>query len=135
MIFVDTGAWFALAVKEDADHEEAVAWLETNGEVLVTSDYVVVETINLIRFRDRTERGHRAACDWATKLWAGELAIVRSIGSAYRASATEILRKYGDKVFSFTDCSSFALMEAEGIPVAFAFDHNFDQYPGIRREP
>jgi len=28
MIFVDTGAWFALAVREDQDHAAAVDWLD-----------------------------------------------------------------------------------------------------------
>ncbi|NCO36845.1 MAG: hypothetical protein GW893_23675 [Armatimonadetes bacterium] len=44
MIFVDTGAWFALAVQEDHDHREALDWLDRNDEVLINSDYGILET-------------------------------------------------------------------------------------------
>ena len=42
--------------------------------------------------------------------------------------AWEIFVKYRDKTFSFTDCSSFALMERIGITEVFAFDEHFTQY-------
>ena len=43
-------------------------------------------------------------------------------------NAWRILKKYGDKDFSFTDCTSFALMEQEAISTAFTFDKHFSQY-------
>ena len=49
MIFVDTGAWFAVAVKNDPDHSAAMRWLSANREPLVTTDYVLAETATLIR--------------------------------------------------------------------------------------
>ncbi len=33
-----------------------------------------------------------------------------------------------DETFSFTDCTSFALMERRGVAIAFAFDDHFRQY-------
>ena len=59
MIFVDTGAWFAVAVRNDPDHEAAIRWLERNREPLITTDHVLAETATLIRMRDKTARGHR----------------------------------------------------------------------------
>jgi hypothetical protein len=44
VIFVDTGAWFAVAVGNDP----------------AATDYVLAETATLIRMRDKTARGHRA---------------------------------------------------------------------------
>jgi uncharacterized protein len=44
VIFVDTGAWFAVAVRNDPDHEAAMRWLRANREPLVTTDYVLAET-------------------------------------------------------------------------------------------
>ncbi len=48
MIFVDTGAWFAAFVPNDADHSAADAWLETNTDLLVTTDYVIDELLTLM---------------------------------------------------------------------------------------
>ena len=49
MIFVDTGAWFAAFVPNDADHAMADAWLETNTDLLVTIDYVIDELLGSVR--------------------------------------------------------------------------------------
>ena len=44
------------------------------------------------------------------------------------AKAKEIIGKYTDKRFSFTDATSFAVMERLGLHTAFAFDPHFRQY-------
>ena len=51
MIFTDTGAWFASVVPDDEDHEKAVAWLAQNREPLLTTDYIVDETLTLLSAR------------------------------------------------------------------------------------
>lgn len=51
MIFVDTGAWFASLIPVDPDHAAASAWLAQNREALLTTDYVVDETLTLLRAR------------------------------------------------------------------------------------
>ena len=38
-----------------------------------------------------------------------------------------IFCRYKDKELSFTDCTSFAIMEKFGIKNAFAFDEDFDK--------
>ena len=47
MIFVDTGAWFALFVPTDPDHLAAESWMERNTEPLVTTDYIIDELLTL----------------------------------------------------------------------------------------
>lgn len=49
MIFVDTGAWFAAVVPSDPDHEAASQWLSQNSEPLLTTDYVIDETLTLYK--------------------------------------------------------------------------------------
>jgi hypothetical protein len=49
--------------------------------------------------------------------------------------AWTIFRSHSDKGWSFTDCTSFALMRRLGISTAFAFDRHFSQMKGIRRVP
>ena len=56
MIFVDTGAWYASLVPIDPNHEKAVAWLTTNRSPLVTTDYVIDETLTLLRARGERQR-------------------------------------------------------------------------------
>jgi predicted nucleic acid-binding protein len=42
--------------------------------------------------------------------------------------AKGIIGRYTDKTFSYTDTTSFAVMERLGIREAFAFDPHFQQY-------
>jgi predicted nucleic acid-binding protein len=42
--------------------------------------------------------------------------------------ALDILTRYTDKDFSYTDATSFAVMERLGIGTVFTFDHHFGQY-------
>ena len=43
-------------------------------------------------------------------------------------AARDIIARYADKEFSYTDAVSFAIMERLGIGTAFAFDDDFRQY-------
>lgn len=42
--------------------------------------------------------------------------------------AWEILKNFSDKEFSYTDATSFIVMESLTIDTAFAFDEHFKQY-------
>jgi len=42
--------------------------------------------------------------------------------------AREIIERYADKDFSYTDAASFALMERIGCDAAFTYDRHFEQY-------
>lgn len=133
MIFVDTGAWFAIAVRNDPDHDAAMAWIEGNHDALITTDYVMSETATLIRMRDKTPRGHRLAVRVASSLLRQQAAILEKVTDRDLAQALSVFRKFSDHTFSFVDCISFVVMERLGI--SHAFDHHFDEYPGIRRLP
>lgn len=135
MIFVDTGAWFAVAVRHDPDHEAAMTWLGRNREPLATTDYILAETATLLRIRDKTARGHRLATRVATSILRGESAILEKVNGRDLERALGVFRTYRDHVFSFVDCTSFVIMERLGINHAFAFDRHFDEYPGILRVP
>ncbi|MEH2458374.1 type II toxin-antitoxin system VapC family toxin [Nostoc sp.] len=51
MIFVDTSAWFASIVPSDTEHQAASSWVNQNIQPLLTTDYVVDETLTLLRTR------------------------------------------------------------------------------------
>jgi uncharacterized protein len=64
MIFVDTGAWFASFVPGDLDHASAARWLTLNTDPLLTTDFVVDETLTLLKARGESRRALRSADDF-----------------------------------------------------------------------
>ena len=65
MVFVDTGAWFALFVPSEANHAPVKAWLDASTEPLLTTDYCIDETLTLLLKRGRAPR---AMGGWASFL-------------------------------------------------------------------
>jgi predicted nucleic acid-binding protein len=59
MILVDTGAWFALSVPADPDHQAATAFAEANREQLFITVYIVDELLTLCRMRRQMQRAIR----------------------------------------------------------------------------
>lgn len=131
MIFVDTGAWVALFVEADSQHRVAQSWIDSNRDRLVTSDYVVDEVLTLIKMRFRTQSALQAG----QALFGERLSALFYLTEDDIARAWSIFRSHRDKGWSFTDCTSFALMQQLGISTAFAFDRHFSQMRGIRRVP
>ncbi len=124
MIFVDTGAWFAAFVPNDADHSAADAWLETNTDLLVTTDYVIDELLTLMKMRGEFQRALRVGA----ALFTEEIAQVVWVLPEDIAHAWETFQRYHDKGWSFTDCVSRVVMQRLGIQQAFAFDAHFRQF-------
>jgi uncharacterized protein len=129
--FVDTGAWVALFVEADAQHVAAQAWISRNRDRLVTSDYIVDEVLTLISTRFRRQTAVRVG----HVLFGQGLAGLIQLTDEDKELAWRIFRSHSDKGWSFTDCTSFALMQRLGISNAFAFDQHFSQMRGIRRLP
>lgn len=130
-IFVDTGAWFAYFVRRDPDHAAAVEWMKQNRKPLVTTDYVVDELLTLLKLRE----SHRLAVAAGDLLWSQQVAEVEHIGHNDLAAAWDVFRRYQDKDWSFTDCTSKVVIDRLGITEAFAFDHHFEQFGKVVRLP
>lgn len=123
-VFVDTGAWFALADNDDAHHSKArtlfPSLLKTYRR-LTTSNMVVAETYILIV----RSLGHDAAFQFLERI-NGSPRIMRICSTVeIEKNAEEMLRKYGDQDFSYTDAVSFAIMQQQKIRKAFSFDNHF----------
>jgi hypothetical protein len=122
-VFVDTGAWVALADRSDAHHKEAVEALLIIQDRcrLLTTNLVIAETYILIRRNLGFEAGIRfldsvQGSPRTTKLLSDE---------SLEKAATDTLRKYNDQDFSYTDAVSFEVMKRHGIERAFSFDRHF----------
>lgn len=133
LVFVDTGAWYALQVPDDRFHGEAaraLAAIVRGGYRLVTSTAVVGETYTLLL---RTH-GHAAAFRFVDALKKSERLEVVPIEPGIDAEAYAILRRFSDQAFSYVDGSSFAIMRRRRTELAFAFDHHFS-VAGFARVP
>jgi len=127
-IFVDTWAWYALTDAADTDHALAQPanekWLD-DGYTFITTNFVVDEAITLIRYNLH----HQAAVQFWTMplnlIDAGLVELVR-IDETLESAAWEIFEKYDDQKFSFTDCTSFAVMRALDLSHAFTGDRHFE---------
>ena len=124
MTFVDTGAWFACFVRDDEHHEQAAAWYLANSKRLVTSDHVLAELFTLLKARGAFQTALAVGDD----LWAGKLADVESVTASDLANAWNTYKTCHDKAWSFTDCTSRAVMDRLDIGEAFSFDEHFRQF-------
>lgn len=124
--FIDTSGWCALYDKSDANHETVIPfWGETakkNG-TLYTSDYALDETLTLLKVRI----DHTAAARFGRIILSSKVINIIPVTKSRWETAWELFIKYSDKSFSFTDCTSFAIMYEFGLKEAFAFDKHFQQ--------
>ena len=131
MIFVDTGAWFACVVPWDANHAVASAWLSQNRDPLITTDFILDETLTLLRARNETPR----AIAQGDQLFGGTWAKLHSVTEQDTRNAWQLFRNYADKEWSFTDCTSKVVIEKLGLTTAFSFGHHFRQFGSVRVVP
>jgi predicted nucleic acid-binding protein len=129
-IFVDSSAWYALVNARDKNHLAAKRFLEA-GHRLLTTNFVIDETITLVLVR----KGYQAAVDLGEQLWSEEQARIVWLSRADQRAAWQLFKRYSDKEFSFTDCTSFVVMERLELTHAFAFDEHFDQTGQFVRVP
>lgn len=93
------------------------------GGFLVSTDYVVDETLTLIRIR----LGLHAAEQWWARVDASSRVRWERIGAPRARKAREWFFEWRDKDFSFTDCTSFVVMRELGLSRALTTDHHFSQ--------
>ena len=131
MIFVDTGAWFAAVTPTDPNHKPAAVFLSANREPLITTDYVVDETLTLLRARGERQR----ALILGERFFAGEVAEIYHLTPEDVHRAWEVFRDYADKDWSFTDCASKIILAKHNVTAVFAFDHHFRQFGTVMVVP
>jgi len=131
MIFVDTGAWFATVVPSDSDYPVASNWFSQNVETLITMNYVIDETLTLLRMRRENQR----AIALGDSFFSGALATVHYLSKTEIQQAWQVFRQFSDKDWSFTDCTSKVVMASLNITQAFAFDHHFRQFGSVQVVP
>jgi uncharacterized protein len=123
-VFVDSSGLYALADRRDSSHAQAkerVGKLVESETGLVLTDYIVDEACTLAKVR--------AGSDAALRL----LEIVERsraiempwIGIEHFGAAKAFFRRHADHGYSFTDCTSFVVMDKLRIRDALTSDHHF----------
>ncbi|HAG09101.1 MAG TPA: hypothetical protein DCK87_06050 [Desulfotomaculum sp.] len=131
-IMVDTGAWYALADTSDTYHQRAKAFYQQiagNISMLIT-DAILVEIWFLLASR----LGRTAALTFWDTLRKTDIKII-CLTEFDLEAAWHTINTYTDQSFSFTDCTTFSIMERLGISDVFTFDHHFLIYRyGLHRQ-
>ena len=124
MIFVDAGAWYALATPSDPDHAQAKLFAASIAEPFITSDYIVDELLTLFGVRRQKPRGIEWKHDVLDR---GGADLVRVSDEDF-TNALRIYEQFRDKEWSFTDCTSYVVIQRLQLKQAFSFDHHFRQF-------
>jgi predicted nucleic acid-binding protein len=123
-VFVDSGAWIALALSRDPLHEQArEQWdlLQHAGAKLHTSVPVVIETFTFLE--RNTQRD--VALAWRDSIYKPGTVKILPCELRDLDASWEYFRRPDLHKLSAVDATSFTIMKRARIRIAFTFDHHF----------
>lgn len=126
-VFIDTSAFCALAIPKDQYNPSAkihYKQIQERNAIFYSSDYGMDETYTLLK----TRSSYATSIKFMDQIDSSRITILR-ITEEIEASAKSIFKQFKDKRLSFTDCSSFALVNYFDIDAVFAFDEHFRYHP------
>ncbi len=109
--------------RSERSHQTARALFEVEGAPLVTSDYVFDETVTTLKAR----AGHLAGVSAGEAMLNSSRLSIEPVSYPDRILAWQIFRGFGDKLWSFTDCTSKALIDRLGCDEVWSLDADFRQ--------
>ena len=123
-VFVDSGAWIALALLRDPLHRQArEQWelLRRAGAKLHTSVPVVIETFT---FLDRNAN-RDVALAWRESIYRPSTVRILPCGLDDLEEAWGYFQRADLRKLSAVDATSFAIMKRARIRIAYTFDRHF----------
>lgn len=121
--FVDSFYLLALFNGRDAAHERAIAASKELQGVLVTTDWVLVETADAL-----SDPMNRSRCaQFIDDLRRSPRVEVEPGSRTLFDAGLSLYRQRADKEWSLTDCISFVVMQDREIIDALTGDHDFEQ--------
>jgi len=124
--FVDTGAWVALLAPGDVHHahaRETFAELLSRNALVVTSNYIVDETVTWLRMR----AGYAAAVgfrDIITRSREASRLHLAWVSESIEQKAWELFTQHPGLRLSLTDCTSAVLAAELKLPI-WTYDSDF----------
>ena len=132
-VFLDSSANLALLDSTDANHQAARSIQQKLIQFrpqIFTTNFITDESYTLIL----ANLGRDAAIAYLDRLYASSFTVAR-VSPTDERRAEELLRQYNDKQFSYTDATSFVVMDRLHLTYAFTFDRDFEQYGKIVLTP
>jgi predicted nucleic acid-binding protein len=123
-VFVDSGAWIALALSRDPLHQQARGqWdlLQRAGARLHTSVPIVIETFT---FLDRNAN-RDVALAWRESIYQPGTVTILPCELGDLQQSWDYFRRADLHKLSAVDATSFAIMKRARIRIAYTFDHHF----------
>ncbi len=128
-LFIDTSAFYALADASDRRHAAVSAFSDAAIQkyYLVTTNYILDELHTLLL----AHIGYHIAVTYKKeidKLIASQILEIVWVDEEIASQSWKIFEKFNiDKEWSFTDCTSYVVMQQKRITEAFTLDHHFSQ--------
>jgi uncharacterized protein len=123
-VFIDSGAWIALALSRDPLHGRARAqWelLKGAGAKLHTSVPVVIETFTFLH----RNANLYVALAWREQIYRPSTVALLSCDLADLEQSWDYFQRADLHKLSAVDATSFAIMKRARIRIAYTFDHHF----------
>jgi predicted nucleic acid-binding protein len=121
-VFADTSFFLSLLNEQDESHAAAVEWHQRARTSIVTTQWVLVETLNAMA----AKRDRAGAAELVRRLMAdGGVDVVDDEGLF--EAGLRLYRERPDKEWSVTDCISFLVMKRRRLSDALTGDHHFAQ--------
>ena len=123
LAFLDTGALYALADRDDADHAAVSAAYRDPERRFLTHELILVETCSLVTKRLRKS----LALQLITATRNSPRIECAPLTPSLLDAGWQRCRRFADKDWDWIDCVSFELMERRNVRDALALDHHFSQ--------
>lgn len=136
-LFIDSSAYIAFYNSRDEKHDEAKSFIdeirkEVFGPVIFyTTDYIFDETVTSITAL--TQRKN-LAINAGEAILSSKITRIITVDDEVFKEAWNLFKEFKDKLWSFTDCTSFTVMKRNGLATAFTFDEHYGQ-AGFKRLP
>ena len=90
---------------------------------MVITDYIFDECITAVL----SVAGHETAVAVGDFILGSKIIEIVWLNGPVKLKAWDFLKKHSDKIYSFTDCTSFVLMKELRVDNYFSFDSDFKQ--------
>jgi len=121
--FLDTGAIYALADRNDLDHAAVKGLYGERRRKFLLHELILVEA-----FSQLTKRLHKqAALKTIGALRRSPRVEIAPVSSELLETAWTRCGRFADKDWDWVDCTSFELMERHGLRETLGMDHHFTQ--------